>query len=277
MADPLPPSNPAPTPPQIFSSRRRNARRQRMRHLQSAPDAPRFLAEDMAEDVLERLAFLRHEPQRALVIGDRDNLLAPALAARGTVVVRADPAPGEDENPIVEEQPFPATGPLAQPFDLIVSLGLLDTVNDLPGALIHLRRALAPEGLAIVSMMGAGSLDTLRAIMAEADGDRAAPRVHPQVDVRAGGQLLQRSGFADPVVDSRSLNVRYRSFERLIGDLRAQALNGCLANPGPNLTRSALERAKAAFTARQHEGRVTERFEILTLSGWARALRPAKF
>lgn len=225
--------------------------------LQAQPGAPRYVMADMAEDVVERLSFLQVEPGRALVVGDWTGALADAL---GPATQRAEPAAGFDD-----ERPFPFSG-----FDLIVSLGTLDTVNDLPGALIHLRNALAPGGLMIASFMGAGSLPRLRAAMLAADGDRPAPRVHPQVDVRAGGQLLQRAGLADPVIDSRSLDVSFRSLGRLVGDLRAQGLSNVLARPGPPLGKAALDRARSAFADAGQDGRTTERFEILTLSGWKR-------
>jgi SAM-dependent methyltransferase len=227
-----------------------------MRGLQQAADAPRYLIADMVEDVLDRLSFLRADPARALVIGDWTD----TLAIPGAETIRVEPAEGFDE-----EQPFPFAG-----FDLIASLGTLDTVNDLPGALIHLRSALAPGGLMIASFLGAGSLPQLRAAMLAADGERPAPRIHPQVDVRAGGQLLQRTGFADPVIDSRSLDVSFRTLDRLVGDLRAQGLSNVLARPGPPLGKAALTRACQAFAAAGQDGRTTERFEILTLSGWRR-------
>ena len=269
------PHEPANTaPPTIFSPRRRRALRARMRALQGGVDAARYIADDMVEDVLERLAFLRHEPQRTLLIGDVTGALGSALEAQGRVVVRADPVPVCNEVPIDEEQPLPFT----EGFDLIASLGTLDTVNDLPGALVHLRKALRPDGLAIMSFCGAGSLATLRRIMLEADGERPAPRIHPQVDVRAGGQLLQRCGFADPVIDSRPLSARFGTLERLVADLREQGLSSALARSGPPLGKAGLARARAAFAASADaEGRVTETFEVLTLSGWARTLRPPKF
>lgn len=229
-----------------------------MRRLQLVPDAARYLADDMAEDLLERLGFLRHRPARALVVGDVAGRMAAALAAEGVEVTRGDPAPAPGEHEIVEEQPL-AGGP----FDLVASLGTLDTVDDLPGALVHIRRALAPGGLMLASFPGAGSLPRLRAALLAADGDRPAPRLHPQVDVRAGGQLLQRCGFADPVIDSRTLAVRFADLDRLVADLRAQGLGNVLARPGPPLTRAALARARAAFGER-----VEEYFEILTLTGW---------
>lgn len=239
-------------PPLVFAPARRLAARRRALGLQARVGAARYLLDDMVEDVIERLAFLRHVPRRALVIGDWSGMLADHLSAQGCAVSEADPASGFDE-----ERPYPETG-----FDLIASLGTLDTVNDLPGALIHLRGALAPGGLAIASFPGAGSLDNLRAAMLAADGERPAPRLHPMVDVRAGGQLLQRAGWADPVVDSRSLPVRFSSLASLIADLRAQGLSNCLVRSGPPLTRAARARAEAAFPA----GTV-ERFEILTLTG----------
>ena len=256
----------SPTPPMIFSPARRIAARRRMRALQAAADAPRYLHADMTEDVIERLGFLRVEPHRALVVGDITGELAALLAARGAEVTRADPAPGPGEIALDEERPYPISG-----FDLIASLGTLDTVNDLPGALIHMRQALAPGGLMIASFPGAGSLGVLRAAMLTADGERPAPRLHPAVDVRAGGQLLQRAGFADPVVDGRGLNVSFRSLAGLVADVRAQGLSNVLADPGPALSREELNRAREAFAAAGDAGRTAVRFEILTLSGWRKA------
>lgn len=247
-----------PAPPAIFSPKRRLAARNRMLRLAGHTDAPRYLLDDMADDVLDRLSFLRVKPARALVIGDWTGDLAAALARQGAEVVTAEPAEGFDE-----ERPFPDAG-----YDFIASLGTLDTVNDLPGALIHMRAALAPGGLMIASFLAAGSLPVLRAAMLAADGDRPAPRIHPQVDVRAGGQLLQRAGFANPVVDSRSLDVGFRSFAGLVADLRAAALSNVLVRSGPPLGKAALARAAAAFAAAGQDGRTVERFEILTLSGW---------
>lgn len=234
--------------------------RRRLLSLQGWKDAPHYLLADMVEDVLERIGFLRFEPRRALVIGDWTGELAKALFSRGVDVMTAEPADGFDE-----ERPYPEAG-----FDFIVSLGTLDTVNDLPGALIHLRNALTPGGLTVASFPGAGSLPALRSAMLSADGDRPAPRLHPQVDVRAGGQLLQRAGFTDPVIDSRTVSVSFRSLEGLVADLRAQGLSNVLARPGPALGREAVQRAREAFTAAGEDGRTTERFEIVTLSGWRR-------
>jgi SAM-dependent methyltransferase len=228
-----------------------------MLRLQRAADAPRYLMTDIIEDIIERLSFLRIEPKRALIVGDWTGTLAAKLSRDGQTV-SAEPAEGFDE-----ERPFPFTD-----FDFIASLGTLDTVNDLPGALIHLRNALAPGGLMIASLMGADSLPTLRAVMLAADAERPAPRLHPQVDVRAGGQLLQRTGFADPVIDSRGLDASFRSLGGLATDLRAMGLSNVLARHGPALGKAARARAEEAFAGAGNDGRTIEHFEILTLSGW---------
>jgi SAM-dependent methyltransferase len=248
----------ASAPPTIFSPARRLAARRRIAASQAKEDAARFVIDDMVEDTRERLAFLRHEPERALVIGDWTGALAEDLQRRGARVTEAESGEGFDE-----ERPFPFGG-----FDFVASLGTLDTVNDLPGALIHIRNALAPGGRAIASLAGAGSLPVLRRIMLAADAERPAARCHPMVDVRAGAQLLQRAGWADPVADSRTLTVAYRSLDRLVADLRAQGLGNVLASRAPALGKAGLERAREAFAAEADEqGRVVESFEILTLSG----------
>ena len=243
-----------PAPPVIFAPARRLAVRQRMLHAQQDPAAPRYLLSDMVADVIERIAFLRHTPRRVLAIGDL-GAIGAALASPDCEVTGLDPANGFDQ-----EAPFPVTG-----FDTIISLGTLDTANDLPGALIHLRSALVPGGLAIASFVGAGSLQNLRAAMLAADGERPAPRLHPAVDVRAGGQLLQRAGWSDPVVDSRGLAVRFSSLASLVGDLRSQGLSNCLDRPGPPLNKTQLAIANQSFGTG-----TAESFVILTLTGWKR-------
>ncbi|MCK9540452.1 MAG: class I SAM-dependent methyltransferase [Novosphingobium sp.] len=250
----------ASSPPVIFAPHRRLAARRRMLACQRLPDAPRYLLDEMIDDVLERLSFLRHHPKRTLIIGDVTGRLASALGCEHRAVDSVEPAEGFDE-----ERPF-----ADRRYDFIASLGTLDTVNDLPGALVHIRNALMPGGLMIASFPGAGSLPHLRAAMLAADGDRPAPRLHPMIDVRAGGQLLQRAGFADPVADSRSLDVSFRSLGGLLADLRAQGLSNVLDAGGPALGKAAYARARAAFASAARDGRTAERFEILTLTGWRR-------
>ena len=252
------------TPPHIFAPQRRIALRHRARALQKRRGAARYLLDDMAEDVIERLGFLRVEPRKVLVVGDIHGTLAQALMAQGAEVTRADPAPMTGEIALEEQLPWPVGD-----FDLIASLGTLDSVNDLPGALIHARNALAPGGLLIASLMGAGCLPTLRGAMLSADGDRPAARLHPAVDVRNGAGLLQRAGLTNPVADARGLDVRFGSLAGLIADLRAQGLTSVLASAAPAIGKAGMARARAAFAAAADaDGRTREHFEILTLSGW---------
>ena len=249
-------------PPRIFDPVRRRMVRRRIAMRQARGDAARFVLDDMIEDVAERLSFIRQPPGEALVIGDFSGVLLRDLIAQDHEVM------WRDVHDLDEELPYPSAG-----FDLIVSLGTLDTVNDLPGALIHIREALAPGGRAIASFVGAGSLANLRRAMLAAEPERPAARLHPMVDIRAAAQLLQRAGWTEPVADSRTLKVAYRSLDRLVADLRDQGLGNVLASAAPPLGKAALERARAAFLeGADAEGRVIESFEILTLSG-RRSLR----
>lgn len=250
------------TPPQIFSDARRLANRKRMHALQQRGDAARYVLDDMVEDTIDRLDFMRLDPRRALVIGDWTGRFNESLT--GAEVVAADPAGIGGTLELGEGLPFPVQG-----FDLIASFGTLDTVNDLPGALIHIRDALAPGGFFIGNIVGAGSLQNLRASLLQADGERPSARMHPMVDVRAGSELMQRAGFTKQVVDGHSVDVRFGSLETLIGDLREQGLGNALNNRAPPLGRFAYRFAQQAFKAKANaDGKTAERFEIITLSGW---------
>ena len=246
------------TPPLIFSPARRAARYRRAVALQQGSDPARYLGDAMAEDVLDRLSFIRHSPANALLIGDLTGALSKALARGGARVSALGP------DKIDEALPYPAGN-----FDLIASLGTLDTVNDLPGALVHLRHALAPGGIAMVSFLAAGSLSNLRRALLAADGERPSARMHPMVDASAGAALMQRAGFARQVVDSHSLKVSFRSLDRLVADLREQGQTNVLLQSPPALTCEGWARARTAFLeSADSKGRVVETFEILTLTGW---------
>jgi len=247
-----------PSVPRIFAPDRRRLRYERAVAAQRQPEAAHYLYTDMVEDVLDRLDFMRFAEGRASVLGDAPGSLAPALAKRGFDVTEAGP------DTLDEEAPWPHGRR-----DLIVSLGTLGTLNDLPGALLHMRAALREGRVYMAQMLGAGSLPTLRRIMLAADAESPAARMHPQVDNRSAAALLQRAGFKSQVVDGRALTVRFSSFERLIGDLREQGLTGVLADRPPALSKAALARAREAFdNLRDDEGKVAETFEILALTGW---------
>ena len=249
---------PATAPPEIFSARRRQARTARAQALSQRKGAADWLADALVEDTLERIEFMAVEPCRALVMGNGGAELGRLLERKEFRVTLAD------TEALDLEQPLPFGG-----FGLIASLAALDTVNDLPGALIHQRNALAPGGIMLASMVGAGSLPRLRAALLAADGERPAARLHPAVDARSGAGLLQRAGFTRQVADSWTLRLRYGALDDLVADLRAQGLTSALRDSAPPLTRAGLDRARAAFLdeADRH-GRVVETLEILTLTGW---------
>lgn len=256
------------TPPRIFSPRRRLNARRRMAAAAVGGETVSTVVREIAADAVDRLGFLNRRFDKVLAIGDTTGAFGEGLAAMGSAVERADPA-GLGSIAIDEESPLPVG-----PYDLVASLGLLDTVNDLPGALVLMRRALTADGLMLASFLGAGSLPILRKAMLAADGERPAPRIHPQVDVRAAGQLMTRTGFASPVVDGWGFEVAFESLDQLVADLRAQGLSNVLADPGPPLGKAALARARAAFAAEAaSDGLVRERFELVTLSGWS-AIKP---
>ncbi|MCB2065879.1 MAG: methyltransferase domain-containing protein [Erythrobacter sp.] len=245
-------------PPTIFSRRAAAAKWERARQRQARGGAADFLSLAMADDIAERLGFIRLQPARALVVGDMTLRLPGLLDAGG-----AQLAVGQ-LGPFDEERPAEVGG-----FDLIVHLLGLGHVNDLPGALVHARHALAEGGLFIAAFPGAGSLPTLRRIALAADGDRPTARMHPLIDNRAAAALLQRAGFRRQVVDSYALNLRYSDFATMVSDLRDHGLTRALAQPSPAWTKAALARALAMFEdLRDQGGKVPETIEVLVMSGW---------
>ncbi|MEE4289858.1 MAG: methyltransferase [Erythrobacter sp.] len=246
--------------PRIFDPHRRALRERRaLARLRAAErgagERAGFLWQDIREDMIDRLGFVRQSTRTALLVGD------PALEPDGFAQAPDD------------RVDHAATLDIERPFgdglyEFIGIGGVLDAVNDLPGALIHVRNALVPGGLAIVSFVGGASLPRLRAVMLAADGERPAARLHPMVDPRAAPQLLQRAGWKDPVVDTHRLNVRYGSLDRLVSDLRDHGLTNALADRAPPLGKAAFVRARSAFLDQADaDGRVTETFEIVTLTG----------
>ena len=215
-----------------------------------------YLQRQMEDELAERLDLVTRSFSDALVLGP-DAGLAAHLAARGLEVTMCT----------ADEDRLPFSAPR---FDLVVSAGSLDTVNDLPGALIQIRRALRPDGLFLAAFVGAGSLKRVRRAMRaaeEAEARPPAPRIHPQIDVRAAGDLLTRAGFALPVADCARLDVRYSSFARAVADLRAMgATNSLAARDRRPFGRAGLAAATADF---EDEGGTVETFEIVHLLGWA--------
>lgn len=203
---------------------------------------------------------MRFAPQNSLIIGLETGALAEHLRKGGSDVVT--------RRAIDEERPLEDG-----PFDLVVSLLQLDSVNDLPGALWLHRAALSKGGLFFAVLPAAGSLAMLRQVLLAIDPARPAARLHPQIDMRSATGLMERAGFTRQVVDSFTLTAAYPSLERLVSDLRTSGLTNVLADTPPLVTKRGLERARSAFEALKHaqdrtQGRVIERFEMLVLTGW---------
>lgn len=231
-----------------------------------------YLHHMVADDMLDRLDAVRRDFSRALVLGCAAPALAGGLRARGLAIACADPGrrfAARAGGVQCEEDRLPfADGA----FDLILSAGLLDTVNDLPGALALIRRALRPDGLFLGAMAGAGTLPALRSAMLAADlaGGAAGARLHPQIDLEAAGNLMMRAGFALPVVDRVAVDVRFPGLGALVADLRAWGTTNMLADRPPPLDRTGAAAAHAGFAARaEADGKTRETFVILHMSGWA--------
>ncbi|ALH81782.1 methyltransferase domain-containing protein [Sphingopyxis macrogoltabida] len=252
--------------PPLFSPARQRAQRDRIARQPAGAD---FLAPIIAETLLDRLTMVTRDFSRTLLIGAHDATLIAHLRGLGTnlTLLEAGPAPAAYTGAIVGEAdnidlPFGS-------FDLIVWPGGLDSINDVPGALVRLRALLAPDGLLLGAFVGDGSLPRLRRAMMT-EYVRPVARLHPQIDLAAMGNLLQRTGFTLPVVDVDTLTVRYGDWFGLVRDLRAAGLSSRLSPAPPPLTRDEAGRIAAAFAAEADpDGRIAETFRLIHFSGWA--------
>lgn len=261
-------TSPAVEPPEIFDRQLRHRRRDR-----AAPGYAgySFVRDAIVEGLLDRLDSVKRDFAQALDLGTADGSLAQALRARGMTVSASDAGArfaGDGVQCDEDRLPF-----APESFDLIVSAGVLDSVNDLPGALIQCRRALKPDGLFLAGFFGAGSLPFLKCALLAADeaaGGGIPQRVHPSIDVRAAGDLLARAGFVLTVADSEPLDVGYGEPFRLMADLRGMAATNMLAGPKLPLTRGRLAHLAQSFAdAAGPDGRLRERFELVFMTGWA--------
>jgi SAM-dependent methyltransferase len=159
--------------------------------------------------------------------------------------------------------------------DLVVSGLSLHLVNDLPGTLAQIRHALKPDGLLLAALLGGETLRELREAWILAEDEilgGASPRVAPFADVRDLGSLLQRAGFALPVVDSDVVTVTYSSPLALMREIKAMgASNMLVTRRRTPVTRRLLTRASQVYLERfgLADGRVPATYDILTLTAWA--------
>jgi SAM-dependent methyltransferase len=263
--------------PAIFDRRLLRERRDRT----ASGRTDDFLLARWTEDLLDRLAAVRRDFAVAVALGSGDGMIAEALARRsGTrLVVRTDASHGRlvrSGGPAVQADeewlPFADAS-----LDLVVSGLVLHHVNDLPGALIQIRRALRPDGLMIAGLFGGATLHELRDCLMRAEieiAGGASPRIAPFADVRALGGLLQRAGFALPVADADTFTATYPSALHLVREIRRIGPGNVLSERRRRpMTRRLLTRTAEIYAERhaEAEGRVRATFEIVTLTGWAPA------
>ncbi len=268
---------------------RRAVRRHRDRAAARLDDHA-FLLAAVAERLADRLDDVRRRFPLALDLGCHGGQLGRALAGRGGIetIVHCDLSPamvartgGPGVAADEERLPFADAR-----FDLILSCLSLHWVNDLPGALVQIRRALKPDGLFLAAMLGGDTLSELRQALAEAEieGEGGlSPRVSPFAEVRDAGDLLVRAGFALPVADGDVIRVSYADPFRLMADLRGMGETNAVHERRKTFSRRAtLVDAAARYHASfgDADGRVPATFRVVTLTAWAphptqpKALKP---
>jgi SAM-dependent methyltransferase len=266
-------------PPRLFD---RRLHRRRLERAAPGFGAANFLKRRAAEDVVERLEAIVRSFPLAVDLGARDGCFAAALTAseaagRVGALIETDFAgamlAGRGGLRVqVDEEALPFA---PESLDLVVSSLALHWVNDLPGALVQIRRALKPDGLFIASVLGGSTLTELRQALVAAEAelsDGAGLRVAPFADGFDAAGLLQRAGFALPVADVDRVVVRYSHPMKLMADLRAMGETNALTERARRpLSRAVLARACAVYGERfaEADGRVRASFDIITMTGWA--------
>jgi SAM-dependent methyltransferase len=241
-----------------------------------------FLKARAAEDAVERLEVIKRDFPIAVDLGARLGVFSRVLAESPEreklgLLIEADLSSkmlvGRSGARLVADEerlPF-APGSL----DLVVSLLALHWTNDLPGALVQIRRALKPDGLFIGTLIGGSSLTELRQSLIAAESELhggAGPRVSPFADAQDGASLLQRAGFALPVSDLDRVSVAYPDLPALMRDLRGMGETNVLADrPRRPLSRRVLARAAEIYAERfaRPDGRLVATFDLVSLTGWA--------
>lgn len=250
--------------------------RTRAAHSFSAAD---FLVRRAADEIGGRLQTTNRTFHTALDLGCHNGLLARDILGNAGVkttisadisAAMATQAPGH--RLVADEEFLPIK---SASLDLITSALSLHWVNDLPGALLQMRQALRPDGLFLSALFGGETLHELRDVLMQAEAEcegGVSPRVSPFADVRDLGGLLQRSGFALPVVDADQIIVRYDTMFNLMNDLRAMGETNAITERRKRpLKRTTLMRAAQIYQEKyaDPDGRIRATFEILYATGWA--------
>jgi len=263
-------------PALIFDRRLHAHRRDRVAATASSHD---FLLARVADDFAERLALIKRTFPIAVNLGAHHGILSQRICGLAGIerVINVDRSPRILEHcagprVVADEEALPFA---PASLDLVVSGLSLHLVNDLPGALVQIRHALKPDGLLLAALLGGETLNELRqswlAAEAELSGG-ASPRVAPFADVRALGSLLQRAGYALPVVDSDTVDVSYETPLTLMQDVKGMGASNMLIDRRRQpMTRNLLMRAAEVYAQRfsMPDGRIRATFEIITLTAWA--------
>jgi NADH dehydrogenase [ubiquinone] 1 alpha subcomplex assembly factor 5 len=274
------------TVPLIFDRQRLAANRARAAHGFAAHD---FLHRHIAADLADRLAVQTRDFDKTLILGSNQGIMRAALDATQNVsfMIEADltasmlPTAQTAPGVVLDEENLPFA---EASLDLVLSPWGLHHVNDLPGTLLQIKRALKPNGLFLAALPGSQTLTALRRAFMQAETEicgGAAPHFHPFADLRDLGGLLQRAGFALPVADADRVRVRYRSPLSLLADLRGMGDGNILMQRAKqSLRRDVVMRALQIFTQLTEEAGATPQnteraaksvaeFEICYLAGWA--------
>ena len=234
--------------PPLFDERARSLRQQRAARL----DGDRFLHDRAFEDCLDRLADVAVTFDTAVIVGGNDRRWHDRLAA------------------IVPNVRTVGTDVAPESIDLCISIGDLESANDVQSAAFALRQMLRPGGLLLGAIVGGTSLPRLRNAMLAADliDGGASPRLHPSIDGPSLAALLLSVGFSEPIVDVDRVSVSYLNFDRLVGDLRAMGCTNILDKRSRRtIGRRGLAAARTAFLDGEDHG--VERFELLHFAAWA--------
>jgi SAM-dependent methyltransferase len=224
-----------------------------------------FLLDRVAEDMAERVQAVLREFKNAADLDTPSDQVRRALQERVDQLAQID-------LPDLESEPLPLQ---PESLDLVVSALAFQFVNDLPGVLAQIRRALKPDGLLLAAMIGGETLTELRQSFAAAEAEcegGVSPRVAPFADLRDVGALLQRAGFALPVTDVDRVVVRYTNALALMQDLRRMGATNILRERRRTPTRRATMLRMAQIYGERFadpDGRIRATFEVIWLSGWA--------
>lgn len=226
-----------------------------------------FLKAEIAEQLADRLLDIDRSFPLGLELGCHTGQTAKALP-KGKVgrLIQADFAQSMAQDAVVDEEFIPFAD---QSLDVILSNLSLHWVNDLPGTLIQCRRALKEDGLLMVAMPGPRTLQELREAMMQVatETGKATPRIAPFVEVRDAGALLQRAGFALPVVDTEFLHLTYRDFPTLLRELKMMGETNALTEQFKGMTTARYWEAVEKAYVKQ-EGLYPVTVEIVFITAW---------